>query len=280
MEIYMWGKIKKVVSFIDDYIFGIYIVLVIVGIIMMLTAQAFVIFILGFVLVIGGHVLPFSNYKILKIASEKETQTKKATTSDYLFWKKVEAILDWFTNPIMLVLIIFLIATASAATASASGVGSLLLFILAIVIPIGAVDLWKFVSRKVRKMEEEQKQGITNPIVEEEKEYNTESMNNQKVEEIICEIDQKLKEGYAFKTISIDKWKNGYRNEIVNLCSCKYELDSDTEKRILSILQILKNDLIDQYYAKYEIKKEATVSALEKLADMDGLTELTLNIRK
>jgi hypothetical protein len=34
-------------------------------------------------------------------------------------------------------------------------------------------------------------------------------------------------------------------------------------------LQILKNDLIDQYYAKYEIKKEATVSALEKLADMD-----------
>ena len=29
---------------------------------------------------------------------------------------------------------------------------------------------------------------------EEEKEYNTESMNNQKVEEIICEIDQKLKE--------------------------------------------------------------------------------------
>lgn len=152
----MWGKIKKVVSFIDDYIFGIYIVLVIVGIIMMLTAQAFVIFILGFVLVIGGHVLPFSNYKILKIASEKETQTKKATTSDYLFWKKVEAILDWFTNPIMLVLIIFLIATASAATASASGVGSLLLFILAIVIPIGAVDLWKFVSRKVRKMENEQ----------------------------------------------------------------------------------------------------------------------------
>lgn len=152
----MWGKIKKVVSFIDDYIFGIYIVLVIVGIIMMLTAQAFVIFILGFVLVIGGHVLPFSNYKILKIASEKETQTKKATTSDYLFWKKVEAILDWFTNPIMLVLIIFLIATASAATASASGVGSLLLFILAIVIPIGAVDLWKFVRRKVRKMENEQ----------------------------------------------------------------------------------------------------------------------------
>lgn len=70
----MWGKIKKVVSFIDDYIFGIYIVLVIVGIIMMLTAQAFVIFILGFVLVIGGHVLPFSNYKILKIASEKENE--------------------------------------------------------------------------------------------------------------------------------------------------------------------------------------------------------------
>lgn len=273
----MWGKIKKVVSFIDDYIFGIYIVLVIVGIIMMLTAQAFVIFILGFVLVIGGHVLPFSNYKILKIASEKETQTKKATTSDYLFWKKVESRLDWFTDSIMIVLIIVLFATASAL---ASGVGSLLLFILAIVVAIGPLKLLDFVIRKVRKLEEEQKQRITNPIVEEEKEYNTESMNNQKVEEIICEIDQKLKEGYAFKTISIDKWKNGYRNEIVNLCSCKYELDSDTEKRILSILQILKNDLIDQYYAKYEIKKEATVSALEKLADMDGLTELTLNIRK
>lgn len=273
----MWGKIKKVVSFIDDYILGICIVLVIVGVIMMLTAQAFVIFILGFVLVIGGYVLPFPNYKILKIASEKETQTKKATTSDYLFWKKVESRLDWFTDPIMLVLIIVLFATASA---SASGVGSLLLFILAIVVAIGPLKLLDFVIRKVRKLEEEQKQGITNPIVEEEKEYNTESMNNQKVEEIICEIDQKLKEGYAFKTISIDKWKNGYRNEIVNLCSCKYELDSDTEKRILSILQILKNDLIDQYYAKYEIKKESTVSALEKLADMDGLTELTLNIRK
>lgn len=53
-------------------------------------------------------------------------------------------------------------------------------------------------------------------------------------------------------------------NKIISLCSCKYELDSNTEKRIL--------------YTK--LKKEATVSALEKLADMDGLTELTLNIRK
>ena len=69
-------------------------------------------------------------------------------------------------------------------------------------------------------------------------------------------------------------------NKIISLCSCKYELDSNTEKRILSILQILKNDLIDQYYAKYEIKKEVTIYALEKFADMDGLTELTLNIRK
>lgn len=158
----MWGKIKKVVSFIDDYTFGICIVLVIVGVIMMLTAQAFVIFILGFVLVIGGYVLPFPNYKILKIASEKETQTKKATTSDYLFWKKVESILDWFTDPIILVLIIVLIAIASA---SASGVGSLLLFILAIVVAIGPLKLLGFVIRKVRKLEEEQKQGITNPIV-------------------------------------------------------------------------------------------------------------------
>lgn len=289
----MWKRIKNIASFIDDYLIGIMLFSAIVASIMMMTAQSFVIFIFGFALFIGTCVLPFLNDKILKIAREKETQTKKATTSDYLFWKKVEAILDWFVNPIRLGLTIVLSATASASLASVSllfrdkikisvlmGVGSILFFILAIVIAIGSIELWDFARKKVRKIEEDQKQGSVNPIVEEKKEYNTEAMNNQKVKEMICEIDQSLKEGYAFKTISIDKWKNGYRSEIVNLCSCKYELDSDTEKRILSILQILKNDLIDQYYTAYEIKKETTVSALEKLADMDGLTELTLNIRK
>ena len=277
----MWEKIKKLVS---DSLIGIMLFPIIVEIIMIMTAQSLVIFILGAVLLVGTIILPFANDKILKISRKKEIQTKKATTSSYLFWKKIELSLDVFTDSgFLYIFIIFNSCVAMGLMCEKTPfmfVCGILFLTLAIVIPIGAVDLWKFVSRKVRKMEEEQKQGITNPSVEEEKEYNTESMNNQKVEEIICEIDQKLKEGYAFKTISIDKWKNGYRNEIVNLCSCKYELDSDTEKRILSILQILKNDLIDQYYAKYEIKKEATVSALEKLADMDGLTELTLNIRK
>ena len=63
--IYMWEKIKKLVS---DSLIGIMLFPIIVEIIMIMTAQSLVIFILGAVLLVGTIILPFANDKILKIS--------------------------------------------------------------------------------------------------------------------------------------------------------------------------------------------------------------------
>ena len=153
----MWKKIKKLVS---DSLIGIMLFPIIIEIIMIMTAQSLGIFIFGAVILVGTIILPFANDKILKISRKKEIQTKKATTSGYLFWKKIELNLDVFTDSgFLYIFIIFNSCVAMGLMCEKTPlmfVCGILFLTLAIVIPIGSIDLWKFVRRKVRKMENEQ----------------------------------------------------------------------------------------------------------------------------
>ena len=91
------------------------------------------------------------------------------------------------------------------------------------------------------------------------------------INDLIFEIDNKLNDGFVFQTISKEKWNNSYKTQILNLCNSKYAINAETKKRILNILNILSNDLIDQKKEEDAFNKDATLCALESLLILDGL---------
>lgn len=91
------------------------------------------------------------------------------------------------------------------------------------------------------------------------------------INSLIFEIDNKLNDGFVFQTISKEKWNNSYKTQILNLCNSKYAINAETKKRILNILNILSNDLIDQKKEEDAFNKDATLCALESLLILDGL---------
>ena len=91
------------------------------------------------------------------------------------------------------------------------------------------------------------------------------------INSLIFEIDNKLNDGFVFQTISKEKWNNSYKTQILNLCNSRYEIESETKKRIINILNILSNDLIDLKKEEDKFNKDATLHALESLLILDGL---------
>ena len=95
--------------------------------------------------------------------------------------------------------------------------------------------------------------------------------NNNQIRSLISNIDFKLNNGFLFHSISIDKWNDIYKKEILNIIDSKYELDIKMEQRILNILQSLNNDLYDKEKLQNELNTEISIEALETLSKMDGV---------
>lgn len=95
--------------------------------------------------------------------------------------------------------------------------------------------------------------------------------NNNQIRSLISNIDFKLNNGFLFHSISIDKWNDIYKKEILNIIDSKYELDIKMEQRILNILQSLNNDLYDREKVQNEFNTEISIEALETLSKMDGV---------
>ena len=91
------------------------------------------------------------------------------------------------------------------------------------------------------------------------------------INDLIFEIDNKLNDGFVFQTISNEKWNNSYKTQIVDLCNSKYAINAETKERIINILNILSNDLIDLKKEKDKFNKDVTLHALESLLILDGL---------
>lgn len=98
-----------------------------------------------------------------------------------------------------------------------------------------------------------------------------EMKNNNQIRLLISNIDFKLNNGFLFHSISIDKWNDIYKKEILNIIGSKYELDTKMEQRILNILQSLNNDLYDREKVQNEFNTEISIEALETLSKMDGV---------
>lgn len=87
----------------------------------------------------------------------------------------------------------------------------------------------------------------------------------------IQEIDQKLDNGYVFKTISINRYKDGYKKECLNMLNLHETLTEKEETAIMEILKKLENDLINVKNAEQSLQKEITIKAMQDLLKFDGI---------
>lgn len=94
-----------------------------------------------------------------------------------------------------------------------------------------------------------------------------------KINDLMREVDNLLNQGFQFQSITLEKYENIYKKEILDICNFNYQLDTDTESKILNILEILKNDLRDVKEEQDKLNKDSTISALENLMKLDGLIE-------
>ena len=111
----------------------------------------------------------------------------------------------------------------------------------------------------------------------EEKNTNIINVNlNSMIVEILEEIDQLLESGFVFSTISIDKWQDFYRQEILAKLNSKYALDSTQEERIITILKKLKNSMYDKNKEKDDLDKNSSITAMEEMLKLDGVDGLRI----
>lgn len=93
------------------------------------------------------------------------------------------------------------------------------------------------------------------------------------IRDSVEEIDHKIADGCKFSIVSISKWENVYRKEILSLLDVNKSVSKENQDRIMQILALLLKDL--EAKADHEQEEEAniTVSTLEKIAAMDGLND-------
>ena len=86
-------------------------------------------------------------------------------------------------------------------------------------------------------------------------------------------IDHKIADGCTFSIISTGKWESVYKKEILSLLDADKAVSRENQDRIMQILSQLLNDLEVKANHEREEKIDITISALEKIAAMDGLND-------
>lgn len=143
------------------------------------------------------------------------------------------------------------------------------LFII-IMLPI----TWKKLYKKCRKQE------VNNStqkkmIIQNQESQNVE-INNLKIKNLILLIDEKIANGYKFRSISMETWTHTYKSSILNLYKTTSKLDKENEEKIISILNSLNTNMYDKKIEELKQDQGATISALESKLLLDGIKELPL----
>ena len=94
-----------------------------------------------------------------------------------------------------------------------------------------------------------------------------------KIRNSIKEIDCKIADGCTFSIISLSKWESVYKKEILSLLDADKSVSEENQDRIMQILSQLLKDLEAKADHEQEEKIDITISALEKIAAMDGLND-------
>ena len=133
---------------------------------------------------------------------------------------------------------------------------------------------WKKLNKKSKK--QKVNNSTQKKMIIPNQEFQDVEINNLKIKNLILLIDEKIANGYKFKSISMETWTHTYKSSILNLYKTTSKLDKENEDKIISILNSLNTDMYDKKIEELKQDQAATISALESKLVLDGIKELPL----
>ena len=108
-------------------------------------------------------------------------------------------------------------------------------------------------------------------IKNENKQINLDRLKTTSIGKVISEIDVLLQKGYVFENISIDRYKDGYRKDCMDIISSQYNMSQEQETKILTILQTLRDNMYDKKEKQHTLDTDVSIKAMEELLKYDGI---------
>ena len=128
-----------------------------------------------------------------------------------------------------------------------------------------------FTCMKKEKQEDVKDEIDVSLIKNENKQINLDRLKTTSIGKLISEIDMQIQKGYVFESISIDRYKDGYRKECLDILSSKYEISNEQEAKILTILQTLRDNMYDKKEKQHTLDTDVSIKAMEELLKYDGV---------
>ena len=123
-----------------------------------------------------------------------------------------------------------------------------------------------------KEKQEDVKDKIDVPLInDEDKQINLDRLKTTSIGKLISEIDTNIQKGYVFENISIDRYKNEYRKECMDILSSKYKISKEQETKILTILQTLRDDMYDKKEKQHTLDTDVSIKTMEELLKYDGV---------
>ena len=123
-----------------------------------------------------------------------------------------------------------------------------------------------------KEKQEDVKDEIDVPIIkDEDKQINLDRLKTTSIGKLISEIDTNIQKGYVFENISIDRYKNGYKKECMDILSSNYKISKEQETKILTILQILRDNMYDKKEKQHTLDTDVSIKTMEELLKYDGV---------
>lgn len=123
-------------------------------------------------------------------------------------------------------------------------------------------------------MQKEKQEGVKGEIdvpVIKDKQINLDRLKTTSIGKLISEIDTNIQKGDVFENISIDRYKTGYRKECMDILSSNYKISKEQETKILTILQILRDNMYDKKEKQHTFDTDVSIKTMEELLKYDGV---------
>ena len=128
-----------------------------------------------------------------------------------------------------------------------------------------------FTCMQKEKQEDVKDEIDVSSIKNENKQINLDRLKTTAIGKLISEIDTQIQKGYVFENISIDRYKDGYRKECMDILSSPYNMSQEQETKILTILQTLRNNMYDKKEKQHTLDTDVSIKAMEELLKYDGI---------
>ena len=128
-----------------------------------------------------------------------------------------------------------------------------------------------FTCMKKEKQEDVKDEIDVSSIKNENKQINLDRLKTTSIGKLISEIDTNIQKGYVFESISIDRYKDGYRKECLDILSSKYEISKEQETKMLTILQTLRDNMYNKKEKQHTLDTDVSIKAMEELLKYDGV---------